>query len=315
MPSPDTLLDFGPEMLGVAGIGAAVAVAVIASTQAAIKKTRQTLMHSAAPWMQAAGLSFGVMQGDWSIGLGAACLITSAVLHVLLVRSAPAGAELRWLNSAAAGSCAIAAAVLLVPALGLLFVALVLLASLLCGVSLLWASHHADTLDVARIDPLTLVANRRLLDELAERALAAARRTQSPLTLLLLDFDGFHRVNETAGHDAGDAMLAICARRMCEALRGHDVVGRIDGDRFALLLTHGGGQEQTDQVIERIRKAIELPVMHEGTAMFPRVSIGPAQYPADGEHLPDLLLAADGRLESEKARRKHMPDPMRAVVN
>ncbi|HET7773531.1 MAG TPA: GGDEF domain-containing protein [Burkholderiaceae bacterium] len=313
MPSSHILFTFGPETLGVAGIGAAVAVAVIASTQAAIKKTRQTLMHSAAPWMQASGLSLGVQQSDWAVWLGAACLIVSAGLHVLLVRAAPAGPEPRWLNGLAAACCAAAAATLPIPGLGLAFVGLVLTASLLCGVSLLWASHHADTLDVARIDPLTLVANRRLLDELAERALAAARRTQSPLTLLLLDFDGFRRVNETAGHDAADALLAISARRMCDALRGHDVVGRIDGDRFALLLTHGGGQDQTEQVIERIRKAIELPVMHEGTAMFPRVSIGPAQYPADGEHLPDLILAADGRLSKDKARRKDMPDPMRAV--
>jgi diguanylate cyclase (GGDEF)-like protein len=314
MPSSETLFAFGSETLGVAGIGAAVAVAVIASTQAAIKKTRQTLMHSGAPWMQAAGLTFGVQLGNWPTWLGIACLLVSAGLHVFLVRGAPAGPQLRWLNGTAAAFCAAASASLLVPGLSLLFVALVVVASLLCGIALLWASHHADTLDVARIDPLTLVANRRLLDELAERALAAARRTQSPLTLLLLDFDDFRRVNETAGHDAADAMLAISARRMCDALRGHDVVGRIDGDRFALLLTHGGGLEQTDQVIERIRKAVELPVMHEGTAMFPRVSIGSAQYPADGEHLPDLILGADGRLGKDKSRRRAMPDPMHAVV-
>jgi two-component system cell cycle response regulator len=91
---------------------------------------------------------------------------------------------------------------------------------------------------LAHVDPLTQLANRRLLLEHLEKTLAAINRHKMYGALLLLDLDGFKPVNDVHGHDAGDALLVEIARRMLSLTRSEDVVARLGGDEFVVLLSY-----------------------------------------------------------------------------
>lgn len=109
---------------------------------------------------------------------------------------------------------------------------------------------------LATIDPLTGAWNRRAFLEQCERALSLDRRNRRPSALLLADADHFKRVNDTYGHEAGDAVLRELVRRMNDILRSEDIVGRLGGEEFVALLP-GTDEEGATQVAERIRAAIE----------------------------------------------------------
>ena len=84
-------------------------------------------------------------------------------------------------------------------------------------------------------DPLTGLANRRLLDELLDAELARTQRNDVPLAVAYIDLDGLKQVNDTYGHDAGDAVLCEAARRLVSIVRGADVVARLGGDEFVVV--------------------------------------------------------------------------------
>ena len=84
-------------------------------------------------------------------------------------------------------------------------------------------------------DPLTGLANRRLLDELLGRAIQRAKRLGTPLSVVFLDLDTFKSVNDTYGHEAGDAVLRVTAARLQTAVRDADVVARYGGDEFIVV--------------------------------------------------------------------------------
>jgi diguanylate cyclase (GGDEF)-like protein len=114
----------------------------------------------------------------------------------------------------------------------------------------------ASQLDrLARIDPLTDLSNRRDLDEILEATLSAARRDGTPLSVLLVDIDHFKQINDTAGHDAGDAVLVEVARSMRASLRTQDSLGRWGGEEFLAVLPNTGA-EDAGLVAERLRSQI-----------------------------------------------------------
>jgi len=143
---------------------------------------------------------------------------------------------------------------------------------------------------VAERDQLTGLLNRTAFAAVAEHAMAQATRSGEPLTLALLDLDGFKQVNDGHGHAAGDRLLAHLASSWSGGLRGGDVLGRHGGDEFVLLMpdTSWTGAEA---VLARLRD-----VTTEG-----RWSTGRAQW--RGEDLDGWLAAADGDLYREKAAR------------
>jgi diguanylate cyclase (GGDEF)-like protein len=148
------------------------------------------------------------------------------------------------------------------------------------------AAHLAEA---AATDPLTGVVNRVGLVHSAQRVLAQA----GPHALMLLDLDRFKPINDTHGHDAGDAVLVEVARRLEQQLREMDTVARLGGDEFAILLDSARDAEQLALLARRLCAAVVQPVAFEGHALQVSVSLGIARYPADGQTLSQLLRAAD----------------------
>jgi diguanylate cyclase (GGDEF)-like protein len=154
---------------------------------------------------------------------------------------------------------------------------------------------------IAYVDPLTGLANRRLFeDEMRERI----RRITSGggcFTLLLIDLDGFKKINDTLGHDAGDALLKITAQRLVAAVREADHVARLGGDEFAVLLSQTCELLSVEIVCRRILKSITEPVPFRDTTMQVSASIGSARCPGQGTAPDSLYKSADLALYEAKA--------------
>ncbi|HEY4371979.1 MAG TPA: diguanylate cyclase [Burkholderiales bacterium] len=150
-------------------------------------------------------------------------------------------------------------------------------------------------------DPLTGLANRRLLEDRVRMALRHARRDRARghAALLYLDLDGFKQVNDTLGHHAGDLLLQQVAQRLSEAVRGDDTVARLGGDEFVLVLAQAG-EEDAGRVAQKIIDAVAQPYELEGTPAQIGVSVGIGVYPAHGKDADSLMHAADAALYRAK---------------
>jgi diguanylate cyclase (GGDEF)-like protein len=151
----------------------------------------------------------------------------------------------------------------------------------------------------AQTDPLTGILNRRGFMDAAERELARASRYNRPFVLAYVDVRGLKAVNDTEGHLMGDELIKAVAGLMKESARADDVVGRIGGDEFALLLG-----EQTAESAEPVVRRIRARVAERRAAMeigMPwELTIGLAAFPQDGTTLEELLGTADRRLYEQR---------------
>lgn len=153
---------------------------------------------------------------------------------------------------------------------------------------------------VARIDPLTGVNNRRALNEMAIWLLARAARTRRPLGVLMLDADHFKRVNDRFGHSGGDTVLLALVTSIRAMLRRDDVIGRIGGEEFVVLAPD---TDMADALVlaERIRARVEsTPLDVNGTVLQLTVSIGVALVPPDQDDVEGTLHSADVALYAAK---------------
>lgn len=147
--------------------------------------------------------------------------------------------------------------------------------------------------ELAHTDSLTGLANRRWLLELLEREFLRARRYRRPLTLIYLDLDGFKEVNDAFGHLFGDGLLRSAGRSMQAVLRAADLLARIGGDEFAVLLPEtdlaGAGN-----VAGKLRRALASTTRPYGTALPPLTfSAGICQMSEVDRTIDDLILRAD----------------------
>lgn len=149
-------------------------------------------------------------------------------------------------------------------------------------------------------DALTGVGNRNALDRALVRELELARRTQQPLSLLMLDLDHFKRINDRFGHSVGDDVLRQTALTLGSSLRSMDMVFRFGGEEFCVLLS-ATGHEAAHVVAERLRAAVEAQSEAAGAIPLPvTLSLGLATL-RDVESPRCLLLRADRALYQAKA--------------
>ena len=161
--------------------------------------------------------------------------------------------------------------------------------------------QEAVNAQLARHDPLTGLANRRLFDERLDQALARASRDGTFIAVLYLDIDCFKAVNDDHGHMVGDALLVEIARRLKASCRTEDTVVRYGGDEFVILQV---GLEQPGSatvLAERILKVFDRSFDLEGCSLPVATSIGIAIAPANVATAHDLVLAADQALYLAKA--------------
>jgi len=156
-------------------------------------------------------------------------------------------------------------------------------------------SKNVELHRIAMHDHLTGLPNRRLLRELFTHQAAGARRQGEALALMFVDLDHFKSVNDTLGHGAGDELLVAVGERLKAALRETDIVCRVGGDEFLVLLAQPGSREDMALTAERLQQMVELPVVLARAAHTARVtaSIGIAVFPDDGDDFDSLARTAD----------------------
>jgi diguanylate cyclase (GGDEF)-like protein/PAS domain S-box-containing protein len=142
-------------------------------------------------------------------------------------------------------------------------------------------------------DALTGLANRNLLRDRLSQAISYAYRYSHPIWVLFVDLDRFKFVNDTLGHQAGDALLKAVAARLQAAVRETDTVSRMGSDEFVLILPERTDAGLSTGIVQRIMDAVAQPLTIEGHEFFISASVGVAVYPADGEIPEDLLKHAD----------------------
>jgi len=163
------------------------------------------------------------------------------------------------------------------------------------------AERELAAVQVASLDELTLLPNRHGFEITARYALQACERLGLPATLLFFELDGLSQINRLYGQDEGDAALKTFADALRIAFRESDVVGRLDGVRFAVLLT-GAGHVETPAIMARLEEILDErnATLRRGYAIGLR--IGQAEYDAERHASIDVLLR-----EADKAKSAHAP--------
>lgn len=150
---------------------------------------------------------------------------------------------------------------------------------------------------MATIDELTGTYNRRHFESELQRRLSEARRYKHPFSLLLADVDNFKAINDSQGHQQGDAVLKAVAHTLKSRLRTTDILARYGGDEFAVILL-GAERAVAMRVAEELRDVVEQEWADArmSAQLAPTLSIGVAVFPADGDDKNTLVARADERL-------------------
>ncbi len=159
---------------------------------------------------------------------------------------------------------------------------------------------EAERHQLAYYDGLTGLPNRQLFNDRLRQALTDAKRRNRLVALMVLDMDRFKIVNDTMGHEAGDALLREIAVRMEQSIRSNDTVSRLGGDEFALIFTDVGETRHIAQLAQKVLSQFVAPIMIEGREVFSGASIGIALYPSDTDHKDELLKFADSAMYHAK---------------
>ena len=154
-------------------------------------------------------------------------------------------------------------------------------------------------------DTLTGLPNRRLLFDRLALAIAHARRNSGAMAVMCLDLDGFKHINDTMGHDAGDALLRMVADRLVAAVRQEDTVARLGGDEFVIALSESSHADAVARLAEKVVQAVSKPYRIQGSDVHMTTSIGVGIYPTHGETVESLMKSADLALYETKRAGKN----------
>lgn len=160
---------------------------------------------------------------------------------------------------------------------------------------------EAKIIHLAHFDALTDLPNRLLVQDRIKQAIVAAQRSGLEFAVLFIDLDKFKDINDTLGHDTGDRLLEMVARRLTESLRAQDTVGRQGGDEFIVLLASLTTASDSSRVAQKILDALAVPFEIQGQNLRSGASIGIAVYPQDGADVESLLKNSDTAMYSAKA--------------
>lgn len=156
-------------------------------------------------------------------------------------------------------------------------------------------------LQLARVDTLTGIANRRMFGEALHHALDRARRSGRPLALAYLDIDHFKKINDTHGHGVGDEVLKEFARRLTAGVRATDTPARLSGDEFVVILEEIGTRAEAEHIAEKIVDSMRVPFRTSAGQVAVSTSVGVAlSQPRQAQE--QLLAAADSALYAAKGK-------------
>lgn len=165
---------------------------------------------------------------------------------------------------------------------------------------LLEKQQHLDHL--AHHDQLTGLPNRLYLAAHLPGAIEDAKRTGSMLAVLFLDLDRFKHINDSRGHETGDKLLKAVSQRIRATMRNEDVVVRMGGDEFIVVLKTVRSTDQVNDAASRITEAMSAPVIVDGRPLVTTASIGVSLYPRDGSDMGELLRHSDTAMYQAKDR-------------
>ena len=165
---------------------------------------------------------------------------------------------------------------------------------------LLEKQQHLD--HIAHHDQLTGLPNRLYLAAHLPGAIEEAKRTGSMLAVLFLDLDRFKHINDSRGHETGDKLLKAVAQRIRATMRNEDVVVRMGGDEFIVVLKTVRNTDQVSEAAGRITEALSAPVIVDGRPLVTTASIGVSLYPRDGSDMGELLRHSDTAMYQAKDR-------------
>jgi diguanylate cyclase (GGDEF)-like protein/PAS domain S-box-containing protein len=152
----------------------------------------------------------------------------------------------------------------------------------------------------ANFDHLTQLPNRRLFRDRLEQEMKKSDRAKLGMALLFIDLDRFKEVNDSLGHDAGDALLVEAAQRISDCVRESDTVARLGGDEFTVILSRITDASHVDRVARDIIRMLSTPFMLHGMSVSSSASIGITFYPDDGKGAGELIKNADQAMYSAK---------------
>ena len=183
-----------------------------------------------------------------------------------------------------------------------LFATLLLLLSLRYYRSVEGARQKREALlyRMANFDNLTGVANRQMLNTLLKQSLSHARRQNHPVALIFIDLNGFKMLNDSYGHQAGDAVLVEVAQRLRDSVRREDTVARLGGDEFVVLLAQPSDELMAATVEAKISACLASPIESQNGPLSVGISLGHAVFPDDADDADRLLHTADLAMYNNK---------------
>lgn len=165
---------------------------------------------------------------------------------------------------------------------------------------------------LAHYDPLTQIANRRLIYQNLEKLMARCARRKIYGALLLIDLNNFKALNDNHGHDAGDTILVEVAKRLTSAMRKEDVVGRIGGDEFLVLIDQLDSNEQLAHekvltITNKLHAVVNTPLEHKGKILQVGSSIGICLLVTENVSMDTVIKRADVAMyQAKKSAVKHV---------
>ena len=160
--------------------------------------------------------------------------------------------------------------------------------------------QEEHTHKLAYYDSLTQLPNRRLFTERLRQSIARATRHDLKLAVMFLDLDLFKQINDTLGHDIGDAVLTEVSARLNQCVREEDMVARLGGDEFVILMPELNDEADAARLASRIIASVSAPLLLANRELHVTTSVGVALFPLDGTEADSLLKCADTAMYQAK---------------